>query len=78
LSQRKIARKPGISRNTVKKKYLGNPELPGDQRRIRKRKSLLDAYRDNVKAWLKEDMDYRATWIYDRLNAIGFSVMSDN
>ena len=72
LSQRKIARKLGISRNTVKK-YLENPELPGEQRKIRKRKSLLDPYRDNIKAWLEDDMDYTATWIYDRLSAMGFS-----
>lgn len=72
LSQRKIAGKLGISRNTVKK-YLENPELPGEQRKIRKRKSLLDPYRDNIKAWLEEDMDYTATWIYDRLSAMGFS-----
>jgi len=72
LSQRKIARKLGISRNTVKK-YLEHPEVPGEQRRIRKRKSLLDPYHDNIKAWLAEDMEYRATWIYDRLSAMGFS-----
>jgi len=72
LSQRKIARKLGISRNTVKK-YPDNPELAGEHRRIRKRKSLLDPYRDNIKAWLEEDMDYTATWIYDRLSAMGFS-----
>jgi len=72
LSQRKIARKLGISRNTVKK-YLENPELPGGHRRTRKRKSLLDPYKDNIKAWLEEDMDYTATWIYDRLSAMGFS-----
>jgi len=70
-SQRKIARKLGMSRNTVKK-YLENPELPGEQRKIRKRKSLLDPYRDNIKAWLEEDMDYTATWIYERLSAMGF------
>jgi transposase len=71
LSQRKIARRLGISRNTVKK-YLENPELPGNQRGIRKRKSLLDPYKDNIKAWLEEDMDYTAAWIYDRLSAMGF------
>jgi len=47
-----IARKLGISRNTVKK-FLDKPELPGEQRKIKKRKSLLDAYRDNIKAWLR-------------------------
>jgi transposase len=71
LSQRKIAKKLGISRNTVKK-YLEAPQFPESRRRARKRKSLLDPYRDNIKAWLEEDMDYKATWIYDRLSTMGF------
>ena len=71
MSQRKIAKKLGISRNTVKK-YLDNPEFPGIRAGIRKRKSLLDPYQDTIKTWLEEDMDYTATWIYDRLNTIGF------
>ena len=71
LSQRRIARRLGISRNTVRK-YLENPQLPGNQRGIRKRTSLLDPYGDTIKAWLEEDMDYTATWIYDRLSAMGF------
>ena len=71
MSQRKIAKKLGLSRNTVKK-YLENPEFPGSRGRIRKRKSLLDPYRDNIKTWLEEDLDYTATWIYDRLTAMGF------
>jgi transposase len=71
LSQRQIARKLGISRNTVKK-YVENPEFPESRGRPRKRKSLLDPYKDNIKAWLTEDLDYTATWIYDRLSAMGF------
>jgi transposase len=55
------------------KKYLEDLELAGEHRRTRKRKSLLDPYKDNIKAWLEEDMDYTATWIYDRLSAMGFS-----
>ena len=51
--QRKIARKLGVGRNTVKK-YLENKELPGEHRRTRKRKSLLDPYKDNIKACLEE------------------------
>jgi len=72
LSQRKIAKKLGLSRNTVKK-YLENPELSETRGRIRKRKSLLDPYGDNIKAWIEEDMDYTAVWIYDRLAAMGFA-----
>ena len=72
LSQRKIARKLGISRNTVKK-YLENPEFPESQKKGGKRKSLLDPYACNIEAWLEEDFDYKGTWIYDRLSNMGFS-----
>ena len=72
LSQRKIAKQLGISRNTVKK-YIENPEFPDSKRRFGKRKSLLDPYLKNIEAWLKEDMDYSGTWIYDRLNSMGFT-----
>jgi transposase len=71
LSQRKIARKLGISRNTVKK-YLENPEFPDSQKRKGKRKSLLDPYIGNIEAWLSEDIAYTGTWIYDRLSNMGF------
>ncbi|MDY6863773.1 MAG: helix-turn-helix domain-containing protein, partial [Thermodesulfobacteriota bacterium] len=40
LSQRKIARKLGISRNTVKK-YLENPEFPDSQKRKGRRESAV-------------------------------------
>ena len=72
MSQRKIAKKLGLSRNTVKK-YLENPQFPENRRSIRKRRSLLDPYGDNIEAWLEEDSDYTAAWIYDRLSAMGFS-----
>jgi len=72
LSQRKIARKLGISRNTVKK-YLENPEFLDSQKREGKRKSLLDPYIGNIEAWLSEDIFYTGTWIYDRLSNMGFS-----
>ena len=41
LKQRAIARKLGISRNTVKK-YIENPDLAFVQQRFRHRKSQLD------------------------------------
>jgi transposase len=72
ISQRKIARKLGISRNTVKK-YIENPEFPESRWRPRKRKSLLDPYRDTINTWLEEDLDYTAAWIYDRLSHMGFN-----
>lgn len=72
LSQRAIARKLGISRNTVKK-YIDRPESgftgPGKPRR----KSILDPYHDMIKAWLEEDGYYTGTWIYDHLVSQGYS-----
>jgi len=68
LSQRKIARRLGISRNTVKK-FLQNPD-PKAVYPVRK--SLLDGYEGNIHAWLEEDCDYNATWIYDHLVKMGF------
>lgn len=72
LSQRHIARKLGISRNTVKK-YIENPGGLERARREIKRPSLLDPYQGNIAAWLEEDMSYKATWIYDHLRPMGFS-----
>lgn len=72
FSQRKIANKLGISRNTVKK-YFDNPDIMENNPRKQKRKSLLDKYIGNVKAWLEEDNEYTATWIYDHLVPMGFS-----
>jgi transposase len=72
LKQRAIARKLGISRNTVKK-YIDNPGLAFEPRRKRKRNSLLDPFKDNIGVWLDEDTAYRATWIYDRLTSMGFA-----
>ena len=71
LKQRAIARKLGISRNTVKK-YIKNPNLAFKPPQSRNRKSLLDPYGNNIKAWIEEDSDYTATWIYDRLSNMGF------
>lgn len=71
LKQRAIARKLGVSRNTVKK-YIENPELAFEPPKSRKRKSQLDPYTDNIKAWIEEDSEYTATWIYDRLSNMGF------
>ena len=46
LKQRAIARKLGISRNTVKK-HIENPNLVFEPPQSRNRKSLLDPYGDN-------------------------------
>ena len=71
LSQRQIAKKLGISRNTVKK-YIENRGDPEERKTIQ-RKSLVDPFNDNIAYWLDEDLEYRATWIYDRLCNMGFS-----
>ena len=71
LSQRQISSKLGISRNTVKK-YLDKPDISENSHRKARRKSLLDDYMSNIKAWLEEDMEYTAAWIYDHLVPMGF------
>jgi transposase len=72
LTQREIARKLGISRNTVKK-YLDNQDILEPHRNKVIRKSLLDPFTGNIASWLDEDMEYKATWIYDRLRPMGFT-----
>ena len=52
FAERKIARKLRLSRPTVKK-YIENPE-PARQRKI-SRASKLDAYREQIKAFLEQD-----------------------
>lgn len=71
LKKRAIARKLGVSRNTVDK-YIANPALVFEPPSLRNRKSLLDPYNDNIKAWIEEDSEYTASWIYDRLTNLGF------
>ncbi len=72
LTQRAIARKLGISRNTVKK-YIEAPENCLKNPKPYHRKSLLDPYHNSIKAWLDEDEYYTATWIYDRLVNQGYA-----
>ena len=73
LSERQIARRLGISRNTVKK-YIDNPgDFERARSEIHRRKSLLDRFQGNIAAWLEEDMEYKATWIYDKLRPMGFA-----
>lgn len=71
LSQRQIAKKLGISRNTVKK-YIENQGYPEEQK-YQQRKSLLDSFNGDIAFWLNEDLEYTATWIYDRLYNMGFT-----
>lgn len=72
LTQRTIARKLGISRNTVKK-YIDAPESCLKNPKPYHRKSILDPYHRMIKAWLDEDEYYKATWIYDRLVNQGYA-----
>jgi transposase len=72
LSERQIARQLGISRTTVRK-YLEDPEATTRGMTRVERKSSLDAYEGNIKAWLEEDVDYKFTWIYDRLCKLGYA-----
>jgi transposase len=72
LSQREIARKLGISRNTVKK-YVENPESCIKDTGTCERQSILDPYEGAIKAWLDEDEYYKSTWIYDRLVNQGYT-----
>lgn len=72
LSQREIARKLSISRNTVKK-YIENPESCIKDTDVCQRQSILDPYEGAIKAWLDEDEYYKSTWIYDRLANQGYT-----
>lgn len=72
ISQRQIAKRLGISRPTVRK-YLEHPEALELGMHTRRRVSKLDPYREHIEAWLKQDGAYKATLIYDRLQAIGFT-----
>ena len=72
LSQRAIARKLGISRNTVKN-YLENFEQGSSPIKTKERKSVLDPFSEMIKAWIQEDEYYTGTWIYDRLTNIGYT-----
>lgn len=72
LSYREIAEKLGISRNTVAK-YIHNPTRAVAGPAYPRRASQLDPSAANIKAWIEEDFEYKATWIYDQLVKIGFS-----
>ena len=72
LSQREIAKRLGISRPTVRK-YLKSPEALEHGRRTGRHASKLDPYGENIKAWLNEDGDYKATWVYDHLRPLGYT-----
>lgn len=72
LSQRAIARKLGLHRDTVKK-YVADPQAVRQPPSTNHQGSQADAYDGHIRTWLNEDADYRATWIYDRLQNVGYS-----
>ena len=72
LSEREIARRLGMSRKTVHK-YLEDPAAIERGRRPVERESKLDPYEGSLRAWLKEDPEYKATWIYDHLRPLGYT-----
>ena len=69
-SERAIARKIGIHRNTVKK-HIQEGQTPQYQKGKRQ-KSILTPYYQVIDDFLEED-DYRATWIYKRIRQLGYS-----
>ena len=71
LSYREIARKTGSDPRTVKK-YCENPDLINKPRKSVERPSLVDPYRDQIAQYLSDDVEYRASTIYDKLCRDGF------
>jgi transposase len=71
LSYRAMARQTGCDRRTAKK-YVEHPERVNQPRHAPPRPSKLDAYRDQIAAYLAADAQVRATWVYDRLVANGY------
>jgi len=72
LSQREIARKLGIHRQTVRK-YLEHPGLVGRYVMKKPRKSILVPFIGTIDTWLEEDGLYKAAWICDHLKPLGYS-----
>lgn len=70
LSIRKIARKLGIHRKTVKK-YLAAGSFPQYHRKAEK-PSLIDPYRQVIRDFLDDD-DYQATWLLDKARKMGYT-----
>ena len=70
FSERAIARKLGVHRNTVKK-YIQPRQTPKYKKKSRK-ESILASYHRVIDDFLQEDK-YRATWIYNRIKQLGYS-----
>jgi transposase len=70
MSQRKIAAKLGIHRNTVKR-YISDKQPP-KYRKNKRRDSILAPYHQLIRDWLDQD-DFTATWIFDKLKELGYA-----
>jgi len=70
FSNREIAKTLGIHRNTVKH-HLEREEFP-HYRKTTRRGSILTPYIETIRGLLEED-DYQATWIFDRIKAMGYA-----
>lgn len=70
FSMRKIAKKLGLHRNTVKK-HITDKTLP-QYRKRKQQESILAPYRQVIDDYLKED-SYQATWILERLQRRGYN-----
>ncbi|MCK4499811.1 IS21 family transposase [Candidatus Babeliales bacterium] len=69
-SVRAIARELGMHRETVKK-HIESNSFP-QYKTGKKRGSKLAPYYQVIGDFLKEDSDYQATWIYDRLQSMSY------
>jgi transposase len=69
-SMRQIARELGIHRNTVKK-YV-TERRPPRYRKRKRRDTILAPFQQMIRDWL-EDTEYRATTVFDKISALGYT-----
>lgn len=72
LSNRRIARKLGLDRRTVKR-HVSDPENASTKKQPKPRQSKLEPFIGNIKAWIEQDLLYSSVWIYDRLKPMGYT-----
>jgi transposase len=69
-SMRQIAKQLGIHRDTVKKYITG--KHPPQYRKRKGKESILAPFHQMIRDWL-EETDYRATAIFDKVRALGYT-----